>query len=227
MCGWRPVVLLSLTLLTACAGERQTQPVAAPPSRPAAQASAAECRPDPLQPKLGLEEGGACMAEVIADGRKRRWGKKGALGALDTGWMAVRQGKLDLAMQAFNYAWLHFPDRGFAPQGLAVVVYQRDKDAKSADALFREAIAEPEIDPGAYADYGLFLLQSDRLAEAEMVLDQGLAKAPHFPPIRFNRGLLHGLRGEMGPACEHVKAAASAGHGEAQGLVASVCVGQG
>jgi Tfp pilus assembly protein PilF len=80
-------------------------------------------------------------------------------------------------MKRFNQAWLLDPDNGDAFHGFAILVMERDHDAKAADALFQQGIARPRQSPGIWLDYGRFLVMTSRPGDAV----QPLRKAVTFP----------------------------------------------
>lgn len=94
------------------------------------------------------------------------------------GWQYFFQ-KHDIAtaMKRFNQAWLLDPDNGDAFHGFAILVMERDHDAKAADALFQQGIAKPRQSPGIWLDYGRFLVMTKRPADAVVPL----RKAVDFP----------------------------------------------
>ncbi|HKU64780.1 MAG TPA: hypothetical protein VJQ06_06970 [Rhizomicrobium sp.] len=70
------------------------------------------------------------------------------------------------AMKRFNQAWLLDPDNGDAFHGFAVLVMERDHDVAQAVSLFQQGLAKPRQSPGIYLDYGRFLLNVKRPADA-------------------------------------------------------------
>ena len=82
------------------------------------------------------------------------------------------------AMKRFNQAWLLDPDNGAAFHGMALTLLIRDNDAKRADPLFARGIAAKRQLPGSFMDYGRFLLQQKRPAEAVPILLEGRERFP-------------------------------------------------
>lgn len=82
------------------------------------------------------------------------------------GWEAHARRDFATAMKRFNQAWLVDADNGDAYHGFALVVIERDKNAREAEGLFRQSIAKPRQSPGVYVDFGRFLLIENKPAEA-------------------------------------------------------------
>jgi Flp pilus assembly protein TadD len=78
------------------------------------------------------------------------------------------------AMKRFNQAYLLDPQNGASYQGMAVTVLIRDHNTALADELFKRAVNSPRVNPDVFADYGRFLLQNRRQAEAVPVLQKGV-----------------------------------------------------
>jgi Flp pilus assembly protein TadD len=76
------------------------------------------------------------------------------------------------------------PDNGEVYHGLALVALARRGDTAAADALFARSIALPDTSPVAFANYGRFLINEKRYAEAVDVLERGLERDPDFDMAR-------------------------------------------
>lgn len=108
------------------------------------------------------------ISKVERDGYSRA---QGSDKSVELGWQYLMQ-KHDLqtAMKRFNQAWLLDPNNGNAYHGMAVIVMERDHDAKVAEQLFRRGMAAGRKGPNLLVDYGRFLLMQKRPKDAVPVL---------------------------------------------------------
>lgn len=119
----------------------------------------------------------------------------GAREVVDTGWQYLVRGDLQTSMRRFNQAYLLDPELGEAYSGMAVVVMERDQDARAAEALFNRALASRAVTVVVHKNYGLFLARQGRMVEAEKQLSDGLALDADAYVLRF---LLSAVLYELG-----------------------------
>lgn len=123
------------------------------------------------------------------------------LDPLTAGFAAFSAERFSKAELLFEQARAREPDRGEVYHGLALVALARQGDIGTADALFRKAVAAPDTSPVAFANYGRFLINERRYAEAVGVLEAGLARDPDFDMVRARLAIALHADGRAAEAC--------------------------
>lgn len=101
---------------------------------------------------------------------------EGASRSSAAGFQAFFRGDMKEAMRRFNQAWLLNPQHANAYHGFALVLLERDGDAAGGEAMFKRALALPDVQGGTHTDYGRLLMMTGRPAQAAPVLESALAK---------------------------------------------------
>jgi tetratricopeptide (TPR) repeat protein len=107
----------------------------------------------------------------------------GANKSVELGWQYFTKGDIPNAMRRFNQAWLLDPNNPAVYHGFAVALFQRDGKgaAAAAEELFRHSLSFANAWPVGYADYGRFLLRTDRPREAVPIVERGIARHASHP----------------------------------------------
>jgi predicted Zn-dependent protease len=122
--------------------------------------------------------------------------------SVQLGWQYFQQRHdIATAMKRFNQAWLLDPDNGDAYHGFAVLVMERDHDAKQTEALFRRGAESPRQSPGLWLDYGRFLVMTRRPAEAVAPLRRALTFPDMGPDAQALLTLALARSGDLEAAC--------------------------
>lgn len=159
--------------------------------------------------------------------------QEGARHGVMLGWRYyVRDGDPATAMKRFNQAWLLDPENGDAYHGMAVmslVLSERSAYAdcpftpERAEALFKKALDDDDVTPGAYADYGRFLVISQHFSEAIAPLETAMEHAPSHAQAKLHLAVAYEKTGATGKACGLLKQARAAIPKIPQSSVDEVC----
>lgn len=120
---------------------------------------------------------------------------------LVAGFRAFEAGRFSRAELLFEEARRADPERSDVYHGLALVALEQRRDIAAADALFRQAIDQADASPVAFANYGRFLINENRYADAVEVLDEGVARAPEFETLRARLAIALFADGRADAAC--------------------------
>lgn len=118
---------------------------------------------------------------------------------------------MSTAMKRFNQAWLLDPSNPGIYHGFALITYVRDHDVKAADQFFRHAIDLGDKTVGVYADYGRFLGETGRPAEAVTAFRQAIAIDPDHKISHQGLVLSHARTGDMTAACDQLRVSSALG----------------
>lgn len=146
--------------------------------------------------------------------------QEGAATGVELGWRYYfRDQDPATAMKRFNQAWLLDPENGDAFHGMAVMSLVLSAQPayadcpftpERADALFQKALADDDVTPGAYADYGRFLVLSGRFTDAVSTLETALDKAPNHGQVMLHLAAAYEKTGAPAKACRMIKRAMAA-----------------
>ncbi len=172
-----------------------------------------------LLPKYGAQAGDANLAvevqKVLADAEAQFHGdrKRASAEFAARGWVVLRQGKGDEAMQRFNQAWLLQGHNGNALWGMGQIEANRGKPAESLK-LFGEANRLIGFDVDFAVDYaralslaGVKLGDKKLLDEAFKRFAQLQARAPQSTLNLQNWAIALYYTGQYAAAWDKVKAA--------------------
>jgi Flp pilus assembly protein TadD len=121
---------------------------------------------------------------VIASGYTRRSGSDEAAAR---GFQSLARRDFGVAMRRFNQAWLLDPENPSAYHGFALVLIERDRNAKEAEAMFKKGAALEGAHAQLLADYGRFLMALKRPKDAQPVLERGTALTMDPDRVRAQR----------------------------------------
>jgi Flp pilus assembly protein TadD len=117
------------------------------------------------------------------------------------GWKAISNGRAGEAALRFNQAFLLAPEQSGVYHGFAAVAQMRFKDMAFADELFRIARKQPNPLKSLNADYGRFLLITNRPGDARPVLEQAVVDSPDFGDAWSNLAFARLQTGDRVTAC--------------------------
>ena len=123
------------------------------------------------------------------------------LDPLRAGFEAFSAERYSRAELLFEEARALRPEAGDALHGLALVTLALHGDRARAESYFRDATALPDTSPVAFANYGRFLVNEQRYAEAVTVLEAGIARDPDFDPLRARLAIALFADGRAAEAC--------------------------
>jgi len=121
--------------------------------------------------------------------------------AMANGWLAYKNGKLDLATRRFNQAYLIDPTQSAVLHAFAVVAQVRFRDDDYAEELFKTGAAMDNRRPGFMADYGRFLLQTGKGREAMPIMEEAVKEAPKDADAWSNLAIARLYAGMRQSAC--------------------------
>ena len=179
--------------------------------------AASQC-PGNLIPMYGRTDASHVQQERLAADQQVL--QKRANDAVVLGWRYfLRDGDPATAMKRFNQAWLLAPDNAGAFHGMAVMSLVLSENpayatcpftTEQADTLFQKALNGANASPGAYADYGRFLIIQNRHTEAVASLKMALKLAPDHAHAKLHLSAAYEGVGDYAQACTWAKQAMAA-----------------
>lgn len=149
--------------------------------------------------------------------------KEGARELVVMGWHALEKKDFANAILQLNQAWLLDPENADVYYGFALIVEQRDKDMKSAEALYRQAITKEDVAPETYVDYGRILLVQGRADDSLEVSYKALDISPRVRDARINIAQAHFRNSNFPKACRWARSARENGDKLPMGLQDQAC----
>lgn len=149
--------------------------------------------------------------------------QEGARELVITGWNALERKDYTNAVSLLNQAWLLDPSNADVYYGFALIVERRDKDVKSAEALYRQALVKDDVAPETYVDYGRLLLLQGRADESLEVSYKALDVSPKVRDARANIAQAHYRKLDFLKACRWAKSARENGDKVPMGLQDQAC----
>lgn len=139
------------------------------------------------------------------------------------GWHALEKKDFANAIFQLNQAWLLDPENADVYYGFALIVEQRDRDMKSAEALYRQAITKEDVAPETYVDYGRILLVQGRADDSLEVSYKALDISPKVRDARINIAQAHYRKSNFLKACRWARSARENGDKLPAGLQDQAC----
>ena len=187
------------------------------------EAWAAESCPANLIPMYGRDMK-TNISELV--GQKRLSGeqlqalKRNVNAALQLGWRYfIRDQDPVTAMKRFNQAWLLDPENGGVYHGMAVMsLVLKDNPTYAgcpfseaqAEDLFHKAFSGNDVPPGAYADFGRFLVIQKRYSEAITALKTAIEMNPELTMAKLHLSAAYEGSNDHAQACKLAKEAMAA-----------------
>ncbi|MEC4719813.1 tetratricopeptide repeat protein [Noviherbaspirillum sp. CPCC 100848] len=149
--------------------------------------------------------------------------KEGARELVVMGWNALEKKDYANAISQLNQAWLLDPENADVYYGFARIVEKRDKDMKSAEVLYRQAITKEDVAPETYVDYGRILLVQGRVDDSLEVSYKALDISPKVRDARINIAQAHYRKSDFFKACRWARSARQNGDNLPAGLQDQAC----
>lgn len=149
--------------------------------------------------------------------------QEGARELVIMGWNALEKKDYTNAISQLNQAWLLDPANADTYHGFALVVERRDKDLKSAETLYRQALLKEDVSPETYIDYGRLLLLQGRADESLEFLYKALDRSPKARDARAYISQAHNRQGNFLKACRWARSAQQNGDSLPKGFQDQVC----
>lgn len=149
--------------------------------------------------------------------------QEGARALVITGWDALEKKDYTNAISQLNQAWLLDRNNADVYYGFALIVERRDKDTKSAEVLYRQALTKVDVSPATYVDYGRLLLVQGRADESLEVSYKALDVSPKVRNARANIAQAHYRKSDFLKACRWAKSARENGDKVPAGIQDEAC----
>lgn len=161
---------------------------------------------------------------LVATYEKRGFTRQeGARELVITGWNALEKKDYTNAISQLNQAWLLDPENADVYYGFALIVERRDKDVKTAESFYRQALNKDDVAPETYVDYGRLLLLQGRADESLEVSYKALDVSPRVKDARVHIAQAHYRQGNFVKACRWAKSAQQNGDNLPKGFQDEAC----
>ena len=143
--------------------------------------ASAQSNPLPRNEQIMYGGGQKNIRELAADqellntiDRSGKTRRDAARRAVVLGFRHFREGDMATAVKRFNQAWLVDSEYGRAYWGLAIISFERDKDAATAERLFLKAAELSPKDAKLYVDVGRFFGMTGNPSKAGVYFERAL-----------------------------------------------------
>ena len=131
--------------------------------------------------------------------------------AVVLGFRHFREGDMATAVKRFNQAWLVDSEYGRAYWGLAIVSFERDKDAATAERLFLKAAELSPKDAKLHVDVGRFFGKTGNPSKAGVYFERALKIDEDVRDAHRGLALAYASQMKFRQALDHAKIAKQRG----------------